>query len=563
MAEAPTDTLHSLAAVLGGVGLFLLGMTLLTEGLKALAGPGIRGSLQRVTARPARAFGAGMAMTVASQASSATVLATIGFVTAGMLSLTAALPIIAGATVGTSSTTWFVATLGLSKGASVILMPFLALGALMRAIGHGRWRHVGTAVAGLTVLLLSISFIRANVSGIADAIDLGTREAQSLGGRAALVGIGALLAVAMQSSASPIALSMVALHGGIVGWDEAAHLAVGATVGTTSTGLLATLGTRAAARQAAIAWIACAVIQAAVALPLFPLLSRWSIGAADRLPHGTGLDRQAIAIAVFHTTFAALGAIPVLLAPGAIARMIVRAFPERGGLPRIVEFDRSALEVPGVAAATARRGLAEAGAAVCELALAALREGDGAGLPDRVENASASLESTRTFMGEIQVPEGDRATVDMQRGTIGALDHLARLVGDVRNLRRAAQGGAFRSPAVRSYLEEAATAVETLRDWLRGMDAPCPLHELRAVSSSLGARRKAERTDTLNRTATGATAPDRAIADLDALRYADRMAHHAAKAAGYLAARTNGNGTAGGHGGGAPTAPVPDADEPT
>ncbi len=562
MADAPTDTLHSLTAVLGGVGLFLLGMTLLTEGLKALAGPGIRGSLQRVTARPARAFGAGMAMTVASQASSATVLATIGFVTAGMLSLASAMPIIAGATVGTSSTTWFVATLGLSKGASVVLMPFLALGALMRAIGHGRWRHVGTAVAGLTVLLLSIAFIRTNVAGIAEAIDLGTQEAHSIGGRAALVGIGALLAIAMQSSASPIALSIVALHGGIVGWDEAAHLAVGATVGTTSTGLLATIGTRAAARQAAIAWIACAAIQAAAALLLYPALAAWSRAAGGTLAHGTGLDPQAIAIAAFHTSFAMIGAVPVLLAPGAIARLVARAFPERGGLPRIVEFDRTALEVPGVAAATARRGLAEAGTAVCELALVALRDGDAPGLADRIENASASLESTRTFMGEIQVPEGDRATVEMQRGTIGALDHLARLVGDVRNLRRAAEGGAFRSPAVRAYLDDAASAVRTLRDWLRTMDPPCPLHELRAASASLGARRKAERSETLNRTAAGATAPDRAIADLDALRYADRMAHHAAKAAAYLAARTNGA-TPHASGGAEPTGPVPDTDEPT
>lgn len=561
MADAPPDTLHSLAAVLGGVGLFLLGMTLLTEGLKALAGPGIRGSLQRVTARPARGFGAGVAMTVASQASSATVLATIGFVTAGMLSLGSALPIIAGATVGTSSTTWFVATLGLSKGASVVLMPFLALGALMRAIGHGRWRHVGTAVAGLTVLLLSISFIRANVSGVAEAIDLGARDAQSTGGRAALVGIGALLAVAMQSSASPIALSIVALHGGVVGWDEAAHLAVGATVGTTSTGFLATLGTRAAARQAAIAWIACAAIQAAVALASYPLLAAWSRGVADRLATGAGLDHGAAAIAVFHTTFTAIGAVPVLLAPVALARRIARAFPERGGLPRIVGFDRSALEVPGVAAATARRGLAEAGVAVCDLALEALRDGDAPGLVDRIENASASLEATRAFIGEIQVPEGDRATVEMQRGTIGALDHLARLVGDVRNLRRAAHGGAFRSPAVRAYLDDASAAVTTLRDWLRAMDAPCPLQALRATSASLGARRKAERTDTLNRTAAGSTAPDRAIADLDALRYADRMAHHAAKAAGYLAARPNGS--AGAAGGAAPTAPVPDTDEPS
>ena len=63
-----TNHWHGIAQLLGGVGLFLLGMTLMTEGLKSLAGPGIRRSLQRVTARPARGFGAGVAMTVATQA---------------------------------------------------------------------------------------------------------------------------------------------------------------------------------------------------------------------------------------------------------------------------------------------------------------------------------------------------------------------------------------------------------------------------------------------------------------------------------------------------------------
>jgi phosphate:Na+ symporter len=127
-------------------------MTLLTEGLKALEGPSIRRLLHSVTARPTRAFGAGLMMTVATQASSATVLATIGFITSGMMSIAAAIPLVAGATVGTSSTTWLVATLGLSTGIAAVLMPLLALGAVLRTLGRGRWRHIGTAIAGITVL---------------------------------------------------------------------------------------------------------------------------------------------------------------------------------------------------------------------------------------------------------------------------------------------------------------------------------------------------------------------------------------------------------------------------
>ena len=255
-----------IAKLLGGVGLFLLGMTLLTEGLKALAGPRLRRTLQRVTANPLQGFVAGTAMTVLTQASSATVLATVGFVTARLLSLALAIPLVVGATVGTSSTTWVVATLGMSPGVVSVLMPLLALGALMRALGRGSVRPAGTALAGLSVLLLSIGFIRETVGPVAMALDLSSTTADGLGGAARLLAIGTLLAIAMQSSAAPIAMAMLALAGGALGWTEAAIVTVGATVGTTSTGIVATLGARPSARRVAIAWTVTALVQALVAL---------------------------------------------------------------------------------------------------------------------------------------------------------------------------------------------------------------------------------------------------------------------------------------------------------
>ena len=532
-APAPTSW-HTIAQLLGGVGLFLLGLTLLTEGLKSLSGPRMRASLQRVTARPARAFGAGIAMTAATQASSATVLATVGFITAGMLTLTSAIPIIAGATVGTSSTTWVVATVGLNAEISTVLLPLLAAGALMRAVGRGHWRHLGTAIAGITVILLSIAFIRNDVGQVAQAIDLTAHDAHNIGGRLALTAIGALLAVAMQSSAAPIALSIVAMHGGAVGFDEAAHLAIGATIGTTSTGILATIGTRASARRVSAAWIACATTQAVMAFLLFPWLQPAAEAIGRTVAAGTGADPQAVAMAAFHSGFTALGAIPVLLATDPLARALVHFIPDRSGLPPVVEYDRSALDVPSIAAATARRGLAEAGVAVCGTALLALRGTGREALTDRLVNVTASLDSTRTFIGEIQVPEGDEDTVEVQRGSVGALDHLTRMVGDIWNMLRLTHSEAAARPEVRAYLADAAAAIEIFEQWLRDPSAPPPTAHLKRITADLGARRKQERTETLNRTAAGAAPPDTAIAELDALRFADRMVHHAAKATSYL-----------------------------
>lgn len=540
MSELPSTSWHTIALLLGGVGLFLLGMTLLTEGLKALEGPSIRRTLHQVTARPARAFGAGLVMTIATQASSATVLATIGFITSGMMTIAAAIPLVAGATVGTSSTTWLVATLGLSTGISSILMPLLALGAVLRTLGRRRWKHVGTAIAGITVLLLAITFIRDNVSHVAEAVDLSGHDGGTILGRLALASTGALLGLAMQSSAAPIALVMVALHGGALGWNEAASVTIGATVGTTSTGVLATLGTRASARRIAAAWTICALVQATLALLLFTPLRYVANQIGSLIGTGNSAHRGAIGLAAFHTGFTMLGALPILMTAKPLARLLARLIPDRSDVPPIVEFDRAALEVPSVAAAMARRGLTESGIAVTDMGLALLRGTGIETMDDRIVNASASLDATRRFIGEIQVPEGDEATVEMQRGTVGALDHLTRMVGDVRNLLPAARGMAQLRPAVSEYLADAKAAIEIFESWLRNPDSPPPLHELKRISAALGVRRKQERSETLSRTAAGGTTPDTAIAELDALRYADRMVHHAAKAASYLTVRTNG-----------------------
>ena len=217
MTPAETAPWQLLAKFAGSVGLFLLGMTLLTDGLTALAGPGMRRTLQAMTGNPVRGFAGGVVMTVLSQASSATVLATVGFVTAGILSLSAAIPVVVGATVGTSSTSWIVATVGMTHGVNDVLLPALALGAFMRALGHGRAKQLGTALAGLAIMLLAVGFIRDIVRPAVAFTDLSGFSAETLLGRMQLVGIGLLLGTAMQSSAATIALAMAALHDHAIG----------------------------------------------------------------------------------------------------------------------------------------------------------------------------------------------------------------------------------------------------------------------------------------------------------------------------------------------------------
>ena len=140
----------------GGVGLFLLGMLVLTDGLQRLAGPALRRGLARFTSSPASGAAAGAVATALIQSSSATTVATIGFVGAGLLTFSQALGIIFGANIGTTITGWLVAVLGFKLDLGLIVLPLVFLGVLLKIFGRGRMQHLGWALAGFSLLFIGI-----------------------------------------------------------------------------------------------------------------------------------------------------------------------------------------------------------------------------------------------------------------------------------------------------------------------------------------------------------------------------------------------------------------------
>ena len=119
----------------GGIGLFLLGMTLMTDSLKAMAGDSLRLWLGRFTGSPIKAMFSGIGFTMLVQSSTATTLATIGFVSAGVLTFAQAIGIIIGANIGTTSTGWMVAFLGLKFSITAFALPMVGVGAMMKLLG--------------------------------------------------------------------------------------------------------------------------------------------------------------------------------------------------------------------------------------------------------------------------------------------------------------------------------------------------------------------------------------------------------------------------------------------
>jgi hypothetical protein len=189
------------AAVLaGGLGLFLLGMAMMTDGLKLAAGPALARILEGATRTRQHALGSGMLLTALVQSSSAVTVATVGFVNAGLLSLGGAIWVLFGANVGTTLTSWIVALVGLKLDIETLALPLIAVGAVLRMTSLQQRAAVGQACAGFGLLFLGIDFLQQAMAGVAGR--LSPPQGDGVPALLAQLGIGALMTMLVQSSST-------------------------------------------------------------------------------------------------------------------------------------------------------------------------------------------------------------------------------------------------------------------------------------------------------------------------------------------------------------------------
>jgi phosphate:Na+ symporter len=171
-----------LITVTGGIGLFLLGMVLLTDGFKAFAGEALRQASVRFTGTPFKAFGSGALVTMMVQSSSATTVTGIGLVSAGLLTLPQALGAVFGASLGTTSTGWIVSVLGLKASLGFYALPLVGIGAFLKLLAHGRWKSLGLAMAGFGLIFIGIDTLQDGMQRFSDVFALATLPSRGLGG---------------------------------------------------------------------------------------------------------------------------------------------------------------------------------------------------------------------------------------------------------------------------------------------------------------------------------------------------------------------------------------------
>ncbi|MGR3761542.1 Na/Pi cotransporter family protein [Roseobacteraceae bacterium NS-SX3] len=406
-------------AALGGIGLFLLGMHMMTGGLRGLAGKQLRHVLARFTVTPLSGAVTGALTTALIQSSSATTVTAVGFVGAGLLTFPQALGIIFGANIGTTMTGWLVAIAGFKLDLGELVLPLVFAGALMRILGRGRLAEAGLALAGFSLLFIGIEAMKDGLAAFEGAVTPSDFPDDTLAGRLKLAAAGVAITIVTQSSSAGVATALAALGAGAISFPQAAALVIGMDVGTTATALLATLGGSAMTRRTGAAHVIYNVMTGGLAFALLPL--------ASAIHTGTGPGDAQLSLVAFHTAFNLLGVALVLPFARQFARLIEALVPARG--PELAwRLENALLRDFEAAASNARATVADLSAALSLRLAVQLGHPPPAGAPPwDGDGFRDALIRTQEFTGRI-VPHGRAgAPEDRLASLVHALDHISRL----------------------------------------------------------------------------------------------------------------------------------------
>ncbi len=515
----------------GGLGLFLIGMTALTEGLRDAAGPSLRQLLARFARTPFSAALTGVAFTAAVQSSSAATLTAIGFLNAGLLELAQAIAIIFGANLGTTLTAWLVSLLGFKVDVAAIALPAIGVGAALRLFGRNRAVTLGWAMAGFGMLFTGLDLMQQALGGAGAPALPDSLSAATVGGRLALVGVGTILTVVMQSSSASLAVTLTALATNAIGVPEAAALAIGHNIGTTSTAILAGLKATSPARRAALAHVLFNVVAAGVALATFP----WFLAATTAVAESFSVHDGPLVLAFFHTAFNLVGFVLLIPFTGRLATLLTRLFhrqEEDWGRPRFL--DGNALTIPEAAADAVDRELSRlemliAGALGFKAAraLRAPREKEALAAHASVKAAAGQLIGAIAAYME-KVPRTEGVTARLQR-SFRVLEHLedAAAVGweagaHVPGLRHVIGEAAHACTVMEELVEEAVAVLGAEGD----VDFRARALMLQQISERVSLAREEGRHAIFSAVAQGRLSSSLALSAAEYVNLLARVVHH-------------------------------------
>lgn len=508
--------------VLGGVGLFLLGMMIMTDGLKSLAGNSLKQLLSKFTGGTFSSLLSGASITAVIQSSSATSLMTIGFVSAGLLTFTQSVGIIIGANLGSTSTGWIVSAIGFKVSMGALAMPLIGSGAFLRFLSKGRFTAHGMALAGLGMLFLGIDILQNGMSSVTSVFSLQFLGSPSLWQMILLIVLGVVMTVVMQSSSAAFVITLTALAADTITFEQAAAVVIGQNVGTTIKAYIASINSTVPAKRTALAHIWFNLFTGLVAFLLFP----WLIPGVLVLGEWMQIKDLAILLSLLNTMMYMIGVLVIVPLLPYFTRFIERLVPERNN--QLVKYlDPTVATVPAVAIEAARRTLIKVTKAIARTGSQIfLLKAFTTDMRNQLNEASTALIETRQFLSLIRIESAMSTSIEyrQQVALVHIIDHLERLIKALFE----EEGNHYLQG--HSKMQEPLLKVQQLfsqiEERLNYENIDDIMVEAEENSQELADLRRTNRKEIFEKTVLQRADVDAAIQDVHTLHWVDRVAYH-------------------------------------
>ena len=404
-----TSTLFTLLfELVGGLGIFLIGMKYMSEGMQAIAGAGLRRMISAVTNNRLLATGVGVLVTCVVQSSSITTVMVVGFVNSGLMQLSQAIGVIMGANIGTTITGWIL-VLKVGKYG----LPVLGFGAFGYLFSRqDRWRYLAMVFLGIGMIFFGLEVMKGACSVIKKAPEFEAWfkqfTADNYFGVLKCCLIGCVMTVMVQSSSATLGITISLASQGIITYETAAALVLGENLGTTITAYLASLGATTNAKRAAyfhVIFNLCGVAWITLIFGWYIELVQWIV--PGEVTEVVMVDEQSTypnvtpAIAATHTIFNIANMILFLPLVGPFVRLLNRIVPakEFKEKPHLTDLEIRLLETPVVAIEQSRKEIEKMGIGCAKMLewLADLRMQDDPdkSLADRLQHRERVLDSAQ------------------------------------------------------------------------------------------------------------------------------------------------------------------------
>lgn len=332
--------------LLAGLGLFIFGMFLLEESVRAFSGKAFRRIIRSYTNGRVKSIASGTLITAILQSSSAVSLMVLAFVGAGVMSMENAIGVIMGSNIGTTLTAWIVAAFGFKIKIETFALPFIGIGGLgLIFFGYtAKVSYIARLFIGFGFLFLGLDYMKGSVESLSQHVDLALLAGHGLW---LFFVIGLCMTAIMHSSAASVAIALTALHSQLITFDMGAAIVIGANVGTTVTILMGSIGGTQPKKRVALSHLFFNVLTAIATFVAMPLLI-WVVKMLINIE-----SNSLMALALFHTLFNVTGVVLLFPFIGMLAATLIRFYPDKKVI-LTVYLDNMPSEVTDAASAALR-----------------------------------------------------------------------------------------------------------------------------------------------------------------------------------------------------------------